>query len=71
MKKPTPGRPAKSKASMRPARVSTAPSPPAEEQRYRAQDALRTLSRAEEIKADSKLMRDVKAEAQRQMQATQ
>ncbi len=33
------------------------------ERRYRTQDALRTLTRAEEIRKDKALMRDVKKEA--------
>lgn len=40
------------------------------EDKYRAQDALRTLTRAEEIKADKALMRDVKKEAKAQIKAT-
>lgn len=39
----------------------------ARERRYRAEDALNTLTRAEEIKRDKGLMRDVKACAQAKM----
>ena len=36
---------------------------------WRARDALSTLTRAEEIRKDSGLMREVKAEAKRQQKA--
>ena len=35
------------------------------ERKYRAEDAIRTLTRAEEIRKDKGLMRDVKSEAKR------
>lgn len=35
--------------------------------RYRAEDALRTLTRAEEIRADKELMGDIRALAKEQM----
>ena len=38
----------------------------ARERKYRAEDAIRTLTRAEEIKGDKGLMRDVKAHASKQ-----
>lgn len=38
-----------------------------EQDKYRAQDALRTLQRAEEIKRDKPLMRAAKAEAKSMM----
>lgn len=41
----------------------------ARERRYRAEDALRTLSRAEEIRSDRGLMRDVKSHAKDQIKA--
>lgn len=37
------------------------------ERRYRAEDAMRTLTRADEIKGDSRLMNDVKMLAKEQM----
>ncbi len=43
----------------------------AREKQYRAEDALRTLTRAEEIRRDSGLMRDVKAHAREQVKTTQ
>ena len=36
------------------------------EKRYRAEEAIRTLTRADEIRKDRGLMRDVKSEAKRQ-----
>lgn len=39
----------------------------ARERRYRAEDGLRAIQRAEEIKSDKKLMADVKALAQEQV----
>ncbi len=39
------------------------------ERRYRAEDALRSLQRAEEVKTDKALMRDVKLLAKEQMEA--
>lgn len=54
-----------------PNRVPEAASPMIDrEDRYRAQDALRTLTRAEEIKKDRGLMREVKKEAKAQIKAT-
>ncbi len=44
---------------------TTAPAMP-DDRRYRAEDAVRTLTRAEEIKRDPKLMADVKAHAAHQ-----
>ncbi len=38
---------------------------------WRAQDALLTLTRADKIRKDSKLMRDVQAEAKRQAEQAQ
>ena len=68
-KKPTPKSKPKPEPSM--AEVATAQSsnraPSAEERRYRAEDGLRTLQRAEEIKADKGLMADIKAHGQKQM----
>lgn len=43
----------------------------AQERRWRAEDALRTLSRADEIKRDAGLMRDVRGMANEQMKALQ
>lgn len=40
------------------------------EDNWRAQDALRTLTRADEIRRDKDLMRQVKVEAQKQIKAT-
>lgn len=37
------------------------------ERKYRAEDALRTMQRADEIKSDKGLMRDMKALAKEQM----
>lgn len=58
--------------------VPTAPSPykpsKSEEQerrRYRAEDAMRTLTRAREIEKDRSLMRDVKQVAMQQMKELQ
>lgn len=61
------------------ARAALAPANPApvkmsreqaqQERRWRAEDALRTLSRAEEIKRDAGLMRDVRGMANEQMKA--
>ncbi len=39
------------------------------ERKYKAEDALRTLQRAEEIKSDKGLMKDCKALANTQMKA--
>ncbi len=39
----------------------------AQEKKYRAEDALRTLTRADEIRRDTSLMRDVKAHAKNQI----
>ncbi len=39
------------------------------EKKYRARDALSTLTRAEEIRRDRSLMKDVKAEARQQAKA--
>lgn len=41
----------------------------ARERKYKAEDALRSLQRAEEVKADKGLMKDVKALATQQMKA--
>lgn len=41
------------------------------ERKYRAEDAIRTLQRAEEIRKDKTLMRDVKTVAQEQMKQLQ
>lgn len=41
------------------------------ERRYRAEDALRCLTRAQEIMKDSQLMRDVRQIAKEQMQSLQ
>jgi len=43
----------------------------ARERRYRAEDALRTLTRAAEIQCDRTLMRDVKVVAKEQMKTLQ
>lgn len=52
---------------------ASAPTPRAEdearEKKYRAEDALRTLKRAEEIRSDRELMRDVKICAKADMKA--
>jgi len=48
--------------------VSDSPSPmSSDDSKYRAQDALRTLQRAAEIKRDKALMKAAKAEARAQM----
>lgn len=39
----------------------------ARQRRYQAEDAMRTITRAEEIKSDSRLMGDVKSLAKEQM----
>lgn len=39
------------------------------ERKYRAEDALRTMQRADEIKSDKGLMKDMKALAKEQMAA--
>lgn len=39
------------------------------ERKYAAEDAMRTLSRAEEIRKDTRLMNDVKKVAKEQMEA--
>lgn len=41
----------------------------AESRKYEVRDALRTIQRAEEIKSDRALMRDVKREAKTQVKA--
>ena len=41
----------------------------ADEKRWRAEEALRTLSRADEIRANKSLMRDVQAHAKAQVAA--
>jgi hypothetical protein len=72
MKKPQAKKPA-SKPKPEPSMATVAaapanrPAPSAEERRYRAEDAMRTLQRAEEIKGDKGLMADVKAHAQKQV----
>lgn len=43
----------------------------ARERRYRAEDALRTLTRAKEIERDRALMRDVKTVAREQLKTLQ
>jgi hypothetical protein len=59
-------RPAKSKASLSDYAMPTAPSPVnrraevARQRRYDAEEALRTLTRADEHRANPKLMADVK-----------
>lgn len=40
---------------------------PERERQYRAEDALRTLTRADEIRRDAALMRDVKSHAKQQI----
>lgn len=40
---------------------------PERERKYEAQDALRTLARADEIRSNKSFMRDVKAEAKSQI----
>lgn len=52
--------------------TKTTPSPinagyPEREREYEVKDALRTLTRADEIKRDKSLMRDVKTEAKKQI----
>jgi hypothetical protein len=47
--------------------ISDSPSPMSSDDKWRAQDALRTLQRAEEIKRDKSLMKAAKAEARSQM----
>lgn len=42
-----------------------------EEQRWQAEDALRTLQRAEQIRKDKKLMASVRTVAKEQMQSIQ
>lgn len=44
-----------------------APKMTAQERQYRAEDALRTIARAEEIRKDAGLMREVKTHAKRQI----
>lgn len=58
-------KPSKAKQSSQPAEVC---GPDKKEmRRYEVEDGLRTLRRAEEIKADPKLMKDIKAEATKQV----
>lgn len=53
--------------------ASAAAMPPAispdQERKYRAQDAMRTLTRADEIRQDKSLMREVQKVAKEQMSA--
>lgn len=59
-------KPSKAKQSTQPAEVC---GPDKKEmRRYEVEDGLRTLRRAEEIKSDPKLMKDIKAEATKQVQ---
>ena len=46
-----------------------AAAPLAEDRKWKAEDALRTLNRADEIQRDGKLMADVKKLAQQQIQS--
>lgn len=57
----------KSKAAKKAAVIGVAA--PAEDMRYRAEDALRTISRAEEHKRDKELMRHVKKLAKSHVKA--
>lgn len=73
MKKPQAKRPSpKPKPKAEPSMEQVASSQPSrdpKERQYRAEDALRTLQRAEEIKADKGLMADVHAHAHKQVAA--
>lgn len=51
--------------------TSIAPTNPYDDIKYRARDALQTLARADEIKRDRPLMKEVKKCAKQQMKATQ
>jgi hypothetical protein len=55
-------------AVQRRAGKSSNPGPDADERRYRAQDGLRTLQRAEEVHGDKDLMRDIGKHARDQHQ---
>ena len=71
MKKPQAKRPSpKPKPEPSMAEVAAAQpklGPSADERKYRAEDSLRCLQRAEEIKADKGLMADIHAHAHKQM----
>lgn len=73
MKKPQAKKPiSKPKPKAEPSMASVAAAQPPrdpKERQYRAEDALRTLQRAEEIKADKSLMADVHAQAHKQVAA--
>jgi hypothetical protein len=74
MKKPQAKKPAsRPKAKPEPSMAEVAAAQPktqaARERKYQVEDALRTLQRAEEIKADPKLMADVHAHGHQQIAA--
>lgn len=56
-------------ASKKPNPLAVAAAPSADDRKYRAEDALRTIARAHEHMADKSLMRDVKALAERNVKA--
>lgn len=68
MKPPSKGTPPTKarKAKVPPASAAPMPGMAHDEMRFRAEDALRTLHRADEIKADPHLMGHVKAHAREQ-----
>lgn len=59
--------PAKKSSPKKASTVKASPALLASDRKWEAQDALRTLQRAQEIQANSKLMARVKQEAQSQM----
>lgn len=60
---------AKAKTPSKSAKSIAASTAPSDERNWRARDALSTLTRAEEIRADPKLMRDVQACAKKEQAA--
>lgn len=64
MKKPAPAKTTAKSSGSKGASVS--PSYAAEEKKWKTEDAMRTIMRAEELKKDKGLMRDVKAMAKDQ-----
>lgn len=60
---------AKKTAPAKKAITVAAPKPSAESKRWEAQDALRTLQRAEEIKRNASLLKAAQREAQLQVKA--
>lgn len=59
---------AKAPSTVRDAPYKPSKEDEARERRYRAEDALRSIQRADEIRKDSKLMNDVKQLAKEQME---